>query len=94
MIDGFRHKGLKTLYETGKAKGIRPDQTRRIETVLAIMDDARDLEALSRPSLRLHELKGERAGTWSVSVSAQWRITFAFDAERGAFQLIDLEQYH
>jgi proteic killer suppression protein len=92
MISGFKHKGLKTFYETGKVKGIRHDQARRIGTILAIMDEADSLEALNRPAMRLHELKGERKGTWAVNVNGPWRITFTF--EGGAFNLIDLEQYH
>jgi toxin HigB-1 len=30
------------------------------------------------PGLRLHELKGDRKGTWAVSVSGNWRVTFRF----------------
>ena len=92
MISGFKHKGLKAFYETGKAKGIRPDQARRIGTILAIMDEADSLAPLDRPAMRLHQLKGDREGTWAVNVNGPWRVTFAF--EDGAFTLIDLEQYH
>lgn len=92
MIVGFKHKGLKAFYETGKAKGIRPDQARRIGTILAIMDEADQIEALDRPAMRLHPLTGDRKGIWSVSVNGPWRITFTF--ENGAFDLLNLEQYH
>lgn len=92
MIIGFRHKGLKAFYETGKTKGIRPDQARRIATILAILDEAEGLEDLSRPSLRLHELTGDRKGIWSVSVNGPWRMTFTH--EDGKFDILNLEQYH
>ena len=92
MISGFRHKGLKAFYETGKTKGIRTDQSRRIAIILAILDEAANLDDLNRPSLRLHELTGTRKGTWSVSVNGPWRITFTH--EDGKFDVIDLEQYH
>lgn len=92
MISGFNHKGLKAFYETGKAKGIRPDQARRISIILANLDEAQNLDDLSRPSLRLHELTGDKKGTWSVSVNAQWRITFSY--ENGDFDSLNLEQYH
>lgn len=92
MIIGFKHKGLQTFYSTGKAKGIRPDQARRIASVLAILDEAEGLEDLSRPSLRLHELTGDRKGIWSVSVNGPWRITFTH--EDGKFDILNLEQYH
>ena len=92
MIIGFKHKGLKTYFETGKTKGLRSDLIGRINTILSDMEAGQDLDALSRPSLRLHELTGDRKGTWSVSVNAQWRMTFTHD--NGEFDNIDLEDYH
>jgi toxin HigB-1 len=92
MISSFKHKGLKAFYETGKTKGIRPDQSRRIAIILAILDEADSLEDLNRPSLRLHELSGERKGTWAMKVNGPWRITFTY--ENGTFNVLDLEQYH
>ena len=65
---------------------------KRISTILADMDAGTDLEALSRPSLRLHELKGDLAGFWSVSVNGQWRIIFTHD--NGDFDNLDLVDYH
>ncbi|MEM6931992.1 MAG: type II toxin-antitoxin system RelE/ParE family toxin [Pseudomonadota bacterium] len=69
MIVGFRHKGLRDFFERGTTKGIRPDQSRRIAIILADLDAARSLEDLNRPNLNLHELKGERSGTWAVKVN-------------------------
>lgn len=92
MIIGFKHKGLRTFYETGNAKDIRADQARRISIILADLDSAQSLDDLNRPSLRLHELKGERKGTWSVSVSGAWRITFTH--KDGKFDVLNYEQYH
>ncbi|MCC6610654.1 MAG: type II toxin-antitoxin system RelE/ParE family toxin [Burkholderiales bacterium] len=34
-----------------------------------------------RPGLRLHELKGDRKGTWSVTVSGNWRVSFRFEGK-------------
>jgi len=92
MILGFKHKGLKAFYETGTTKGIRPDQARRIAIILALLDEAESLDDLTRPSLRLHELSGERKGTWAVNVNGPWRITFTYD--NGDFDDLNLEQYH
>lgn len=92
MIIGFKHKGLRDVYERGSTKGIRADQRRRIAIILADLDAAKSLEDLNRPSLRLHELKGDRKGTWAVSVNGPWRITFTH--EDGKFDVLDLEQYH
>ena len=92
MIAGFRHKGLRALYQTGSSKAIRTDLVRRVGVILAILDEAHSLDDLRRPSLRLHALGGTRKGYWSVSVNAHWRITFTFDA--GKFGDVDLEDYH
>jgi proteic killer suppression protein len=92
MILGFKHKALKAYYETGKTKGIRPDQARRIAVILSMLDEAESLDDLTRPSLRLHELSGDRKGTWAMNVNGPWRITFTYD--NGDFNDLNLEQYH
>ncbi len=40
----------------------------------------------------LHQLSGARAGTWAISVSGAWRLTFKF--EKGDAYDVDFEQYH
>ncbi len=92
MILGFKHKALKAFYETGKTRGIRADQASRIAIILATLDEAESLDDLTRPSLRLHELVGDRKGTWAVNVNGPWRITFTY--ENGDFDDLNLEQYH
>jgi hypothetical protein len=47
---------------------------------------------LALPGLRLHELKGDRKGTWSVTVSGNWRITFSFEGKDAVD--VDYEDYH
>ena len=44
------------------------------------------------PGLKLHELKGRRKGTWSVSVSGNWRVTFKFNGNDA--NEVDYEDYH
>jgi proteic killer suppression protein len=39
-----------------------------------------------------HALKGDQAGRFAVTVSRNWRITFAFDGEDAVE--VDLEDYH
>ena len=43
------------------------------------------------PGWRIHQLSGDHAGTWSISVSGNWRITFTIDA--GEIWNLDLEDY-
>ena len=60
MIESFRHKGLKKLFLDGDRSGVRADQVERVENILSLLAVAEKLQDLDLPSLRLHELKGER----------------------------------
>jgi proteic killer suppression protein len=92
MIASFRHKGLRRLYENDDGRKLPPDMVLRIATILAALDQAEAVEDLDRPSFRLHALKGDRAGSWAVTVRANWRIVFSF-ADGDAFD-VDFVDYH
>ena len=92
MIKGFVHKGLEQFFLTGNKAGIQPQHANRIRLILAQLHQANTIDDLRIPTLRLHELKGERKGTWSVTVQANWRITFRFSA--GAADDVYYEDYH
>ncbi len=92
MIISFRHKGLKQLFETGTSRAVSADLTRRLTRQLDFLNRAVSPADMNLPGNRLHELKGERAGTWSVTVSGNWRLTFSFQ-DRNACD-VDLEDYH
>ena len=65
----------------------------RVRNILAALILAPDHESiLGPPGWRIHQLSGERAGTWSISVSGNWRITFQVD--EGEITNLDLEDYH
>jgi proteic killer suppression protein len=92
-IASFRHKGLKRLYETGNRRGIRPDLVEKVEEILHAIEQARRVEEVGLfPGWRLHPLKGDRAGEWSVWVTGNYRLTFRPDGED--VRDIDLEDYH
>jgi proteic killer suppression protein len=78
MIKTFRHKGLKQLFEAGKSRALAQDLAKRARIILDYLDAAVTVYDMSLPGLHLHELKGDRKGTWSVRVSGNWRITFNF----------------
>ena len=92
MIEGFRHKGLRQLYENDNRRLIAGGMGERIRTILAALDSAEIVEDLNRPSFRLHPLKGDRKGQWSITVRANWRIVFRF--ENGSARDVDLVDYH
>jgi proteic killer suppression protein len=59
---------------------------------LEAMDTAQTIEDMDIPGFRLHLLKGELQGRWSISVNANWRITFQFK-DANAY-VLDYEDYH
>jgi toxin HigB-1 len=92
MIVSFVHKGLETFYRTGNKKGIQPSQANRLRMQLAALDSAKRIEDMNLPGYRLHELKGDRRGTWSITVNGNWRITFKFLGSNA--EIVDYEDYH
>jgi proteic killer suppression protein len=62
--------------------------------MLAFIDAAEDINELATPpNYGLHELTGDRRGTWSMTVTKNWRLTFRISA-KGALTEVDLEDYH
>lgn len=92
-IESIKHKGLHRFFETGNAKGIVGD-VGRLRKMLAFIDAAESLEELRvPPNFGLHELTGDRRGTWSMTVTRNWRMTFGVNDD-GALIDLDLEDYH
>jgi len=92
MIQKFKHKGLKRLFESGIISGVDPQHVTRIRKILALLETAETLEDMDLPGLGLHPLKGNRKGTWAVSVSGNWRIMFKI--QNGDTFDINYEDYH
>lgn len=92
MIKSFKHKGLKKSYEKGSKQGIQAQHAPGIRMQLAALDSAYSIEDLDIPGYRLHQLKGDRKGIWSESVSGNWRITFEFID--GNVHIVNYEDYH
>jgi proteic killer suppression protein len=92
MIGSFKHRGLKRLYERDDRSGIRPDLVNTVQEILTVLDDAATPQDLNLPGYRLHPLKGELKGFWSVTVRANWRIIFRFQGA-DAFD-VELIDYH
>jgi proteic killer suppression protein len=79
MIRSFKHRGLKRLFERDDRSGIRPDLVDTVQEVLTVLDDAATPRELDLPGYRLHPLKGDLKGLWSVTVRANWRMIFRFE---------------
>ena len=92
MIRRFRHKGLKLLFEKGDRRKVQSDYADKIERILARLEEASEVGNMDLPGFRLHPLKGDFAGFWSVTVSGNWRLIFRF--EGGHASDVDLIDYH
>ncbi len=92
MILNFRHKGLERFFSKSDYRGIPAQHAARLERLLDRLDAALKPDDMSLPGYRFHPPKGDRKGTYAVSVSGNWRLTFRFAGEDAAD--IDLEDYH
>jgi toxin HigB-1 len=92
MIGSFADRRLKRLFERGEVRRIDPRDLDRIRLVLQRLNLAVEIEDLNLHSYRLHRLTGDRAGFWSITVRANWRIIFRF--ENGRAYEIELIDYH
>jgi proteic killer suppression protein len=92
VIKSFRHKGLERFFAKSERKGIDAKQADRIRRILDRLEAAVRPEDMNLPGYGFHHLKGNRRGSFAVSVSGNWRITFRFDG--GDAIEVNLEDYH
>lgn len=92
MIKSFKHKGLKEFFETGSKAGIQSHHAEKLKLQLAMLDSAKSKEDVNVPAWRLHELKGDLKDQLSITVNANWRLTFKFVNEN--VELVDYQDYH
>jgi toxin HigB-1 len=92
VIESFRHKGLARFFEDADRRKLPAAQAEKIARILARRNEAITVQDMGLPGYRLHPLKGELSGFWSVSVSGNWRIIFRF--ENSSVSDVDLIDYH
>jgi len=88
----FKHKGLERFFTTGSKAGIQPNHAERLRLILGRLNASTDPKDMNLPGLDLHELRGDRKGTWSVKVSGNWRVTFTFAGKNA--ENVNYEDYH
>ena len=92
MIRRFEHRGLERFFVRRTRAGIQAAQAKRIQLVFGWLHASQLPKDMNLPGLHLHELKGQRRGTWAVRVSGNWRVTFRFEGEDAPD--VDYEDYH
>ena len=92
MIKSFRHGGIERFFKTGSGAGIQPKHAEKLRRQLFALDNATQPQDMNAPGWRLHQLRGELAGHWSIDVSGNWRLTLAFEDAEAV--LVDYQYYH
>jgi toxin HigB-1 len=93
VIGSIRHKALRKFFEDGTSTGLSADLVPRLRRMLTALNAAEEVKQLETfPGWRLHALKGDKLGTWSLSVSGNWRLIFKW--HDGVAQELDLVDYH
>ena len=92
VIHAFKHKGLERFFSTGSKAGIQAQHAERLRLILGRLNASTTFQDMNLPGLGLHQLKGDRKGTWAVNVSGNWRITFVFVGKDA--DAVDYEDYH
>ena len=91
-ITGFLHKGLEGFFVDGDKSGIQAKHARRLRLILGRLNAATNPRDMALPGLALHQLRGVRRGTRSVSVSGNWQLTFGMVGKNVVH--VDVEDYH
>jgi proteic killer suppression protein len=95
LLARFRHKGLRLLYEDGSPKGVPSAMADKLRKLFLALETADNLTQLSLfPGWRLHPLKGDLKGFWSMTVTGNWRLIFRYDERTNTASDLDLIDYH
>jgi proteic killer suppression protein len=93
IIGKFRHKGLRRLYEDDDPSGLPAHFVKKIKAILAALEFADDLSQVATvPGWKLHPLRGDRKGEYSITVTGNWRITFKLQGN--TVTDVNFEDYH
>ena len=91
----FRHKGLKQIHDGGSAKGVPTAMVDKLNKLLLALEAAENLEQLARfPGWKVHPLKGDLKGFWSLTVTGNWWLIFRYEETTDSASDIDLIDYH
>lgn len=88
-------KRLKRLIEKGDSSKLDPKIVPKLIRMIAFLQDMEDASELqSFPHWKPHKLSGDRAGTWSLHVTRNWRLTFGINNQEVEIIDLDYEDYH
>lgn len=92
MISTFKSKALGAYWNKADASKLPPASVSRIGTLLQALSAATKPEDMNLPGFYFHQLSGRAAGRFSLRVTGNLRLTFAWEAPNAV--KVDLEDYH
>jgi proteic killer suppression protein len=92
-IRNVLHKALRRFIEDDDTRGIQAAVAEKLRRMISFLQDMeKETELKAMPNWKAHQLTGDRKGTWSLSVTKNWRLTFRID--RTEIIDLDYEDYH
>ena len=94
-IRNVLHKGLRRFIEDDDKSGIQAAVAEKLRRMISFLQDMeKETEFKAMPNWKAHQLTGDRKGTWSLSVTKNWRLTFRIDQTEIGIIDLDYEDYH
>jgi proteic killer suppression protein len=93
MIESFADPEAEKIFKGVVSRRLPPDIQRTARRKLLYLDDADSLrDLLAPPGNRLEELRGDRAGQYSIRINDRWRICFTWAGEKA--KDVEIVDYH
>jgi proteic killer suppression protein len=92
-IVSFRHRDLERFWRRDEVRGVARRHEAKLRAMLTALEEAESIAELETiPGWRLHQLKGDRKGIWSLTVTRNYRLTFRVAG--ASVSDVDFEDYH
>jgi toxin HigB-1 len=92
-IASFRNREIERYWRYDEVRGVVSQHQRKLRAMLTALDEAENIAELETvPGWRLHPLKGDRKGIWSMTVTRNHRLTFGVEGQ--VVSEVDFEDYH
>ena len=89
------HRGLRRFIQRNDPSGLATSVVEKVRNILTFLQEIDDVQELHDvPGWKAHQLTGDRKGTWSLTVTRNWRVTFRIDKAEGEIFDLDYEDYH
>ena len=93
MIRSFADKDTERVFTGRRPRKLPAQVLERAEAKLSVLDSVVEIEELRQPpGNKLEQLKGDRAGQWSVRVNRRYRICFVW--RDGDAYDVEIADYH